>query len=581
MIRLRAEAPSTSYLLLLPSTYHLTPPSGTPSLLPIPLSTLSPPLLPPSTDLRADVREVFLPPRKRLCYTFSLRFEVGESSSAPTVRLAGDFMPDYGFIAILDDEIMRDPERDKMAPKRTTRAKLATTTYTTTTTVTNTQLKVLIEQGVNATLAARDVDRNTNGDDNHVSGISELELLYVRMFPEESDKIKRYVGGLLVMIHGSVVASKPKKMQEEIEMAIELMDKKIHPFAERSSEKKPYGGSKPLCTKCNYHHDGPCAPKCHKCNKVGHFACDCKSTTNANPANNQRGTRLVRNILTMNVEPKDISKRIAKSQRIKTVVLKVEMPPLQQKCMRGFNQSGLVLIFGRCAVLVSSKSEIFTSFGMDMNPMEEEEGLDRHGISFKTCLLRQGTCPCLPLSKAISKWSLKSYVNHLFDNFIDGLIDFVRDGESGRVVVVVSVVATVKGSGRGEAAGFRGEISMMGLDRGGTNVKVETREFYQCLIQPGLHQVHQSIPLGEGVSQKMVADVGCAEGPVDASSVAGVYLCNIIWSVVLFLFRVCRANSDCAACSSAAIAFPMPSTTRSGRVASAIGSRIARPPTCA
>ncbi|GJV29872.1 putative reverse transcriptase domain-containing protein [Tanacetum coccineum] len=26
-------------------------------------------------------------------------------------------------------------------------------------------------------------------------------------------------------------------------------------------EKKPYGGIKPLCPKCNYHHDGPCAPK--------------------------------------------------------------------------------------------------------------------------------------------------------------------------------------------------------------------------------------------------------------------------------------------------------------------------------
>ncbi|GJS56777.1 putative reverse transcriptase domain-containing protein [Tanacetum coccineum] len=57
-----------------------------------------------------------------------------------------------------------------------------------------------------------------------------------------------------------------------------------------TGEKKPYGGSKPLCAKCNYHHDGPCAPKCHKCNKVGHFARDCRSVGNANNANNQRGT---------------------------------------------------------------------------------------------------------------------------------------------------------------------------------------------------------------------------------------------------------------------------------------------------
>ncbi|GJR42221.1 putative reverse transcriptase domain-containing protein [Tanacetum coccineum] len=50
------------------------------------------------------------------------------------------------------------------------------------------------------------------------------------------------------------------------------------------------GGSKPLRLKCNYHHDGPCAPRCHKCNKVGHLARDCRSTANANNANNQRGT---------------------------------------------------------------------------------------------------------------------------------------------------------------------------------------------------------------------------------------------------------------------------------------------------
>ncbi|GJX07551.1 reverse transcriptase domain-containing protein [Tanacetum coccineum] len=62
-------------------------------------------------------------------------------------------------------------------------------------------------------------------------------------------------------------------------------------YTARQGDKKPYGGSKPLCSKCNYHHDGPCAPKCHKCNIVGHLARDCRSPANANAANNQRGTR--------------------------------------------------------------------------------------------------------------------------------------------------------------------------------------------------------------------------------------------------------------------------------------------------
>ncbi|GKC28806.1 reverse transcriptase domain-containing protein [Tanacetum coccineum] len=66
----------------------------------------------------------------------------------------------------------------------------------------------------------------------------ELALLCVRMFPKESDKIERYVSGLPDMIHGSVVALKPKIMQEAIEIATELMDKKICTFAECQTENK-------------------------------------------------------------------------------------------------------------------------------------------------------------------------------------------------------------------------------------------------------------------------------------------------------------------------------------------------------
>ncbi|GJU44044.1 reverse transcriptase domain-containing protein [Tanacetum coccineum] len=66
----------------------------------------------------------------------------------------------------------------------------------------------------------------------------ELALLCVRMFSEESDKIEKYVGGLPDMIHGSVMASRPKTMQDAIEMATELMDKKISTLTERQAENK-------------------------------------------------------------------------------------------------------------------------------------------------------------------------------------------------------------------------------------------------------------------------------------------------------------------------------------------------------
>nr|GEX79204.1 hypothetical protein [Tanacetum cinerariifolium] len=151
-------------------------------------------------------------------------------------------------------------------------------------------------------------DLKVKGTDlaSYTQRFQELALLYGRMFSEESDMIEKYVGGLPDMIHGSVVSSKPKTMQEAIEIATELMDKKIRTFAERetvskrkfgntsrntqnqqqphsnkrqntslvytaaSGEKKQYGGSRPLCTKCNYHHDGPCALKYRNCNKFGH-----------------------------------------------------------------------------------------------------------------------------------------------------------------------------------------------------------------------------------------------------------------------------------------------------------------------
>nr|GEX82742.1 hypothetical protein [Tanacetum cinerariifolium] len=108
----------------------------------------------------------------------------------------------------------------------------------------------------------------------------ELSLMCSRMFFEESDEIEKYVSGLPDMIHGSVMASKPKTMQDAIEFATELMDQKIRTLAYTAGpgEKKPYRGSKPLCPKCNYHHDRQCAPK-------GHFKSNCPKLKNKNYKN--------------------------------------------------------------------------------------------------------------------------------------------------------------------------------------------------------------------------------------------------------------------------------------------------------
>ncbi|GJX03411.1 hypothetical protein Tco_0189327 [Tanacetum coccineum] len=97
---------------------------------------------------------------------------------------------------------------------------------------------VMIDQGVTTALAARDANRN--GDDSHTSGTGgrRTERICVKDFPEESDKIERYVDGLPKMIHGNIIASKPKTMQEAVEMATKLMDKKVTTIAEIQADNK-------------------------------------------------------------------------------------------------------------------------------------------------------------------------------------------------------------------------------------------------------------------------------------------------------------------------------------------------------
>nr|GEY07239.1 putative reverse transcriptase domain, ribonuclease H-like domain, aspartic peptidase domain protein [Tanacetum cinerariifolium] len=158
----------------------------------------------------------------------------------------------------------------------------------------------------------------------------ELTLLCRRMFLEESDKIERYVGGLPEMIRGNVMSYEPKSMQKAIESANDQMDQKLLGIVDRQADnkrkfdntsrnkqnqqpfkrnnnvaqayaagsgEKPYRGTKPVCPKYNFYHDGPCRPKRTNCKRTGHIARDCRSraantnnNNNNSNYNNQRAT---------------------------------------------------------------------------------------------------------------------------------------------------------------------------------------------------------------------------------------------------------------------------------------------------
>ncbi|GJT15543.1 putative reverse transcriptase domain-containing protein [Tanacetum coccineum] len=152
-----------------------------------------------------------------------------------------------------------------MPPKRTV-------TTTTPAPMTDAQIKALIGQGVADALAKIKANKTSrNGDDNHDSRtgsrrteraaskycprgkIKKLEIELWNLKVKESDKVEKYVGGLPDMIQGSVMASKPKTMQDAIEFATEL-----------------------------------CTPKCTKYKRNGHLAWDCRSQPAA--ANNQRNS---------------------------------------------------------------------------------------------------------------------------------------------------------------------------------------------------------------------------------------------------------------------------------------------------
>ncbi|GJZ60465.1 putative reverse transcriptase domain-containing protein, partial [Tanacetum coccineum] len=148
----------------------------------------------------------------------------------------------------------------------------------------------------------------------------ELALLCVRMFPEEADKIERYVGGLPDMIHGNIVASKPKTMQEAIEMATIDGTKRVSTARENKLKNKRKSETHPEVIRINNN------SKNKRQNPVGHTLLDQVIRNNMGDLD-----PYAQNAITtmMTCAPKDTSRRnvqeMKKKQMGKTVVKQAGM----------------------------------------------------------------------------------------------------------------------------------------------------------------------------------------------------------------------------------------------------------------
>ncbi|GKB32629.1 putative reverse transcriptase domain-containing protein [Tanacetum coccineum] len=130
----------------------------------------------------------------------------------------------------------------------------------------------------------------------------ELALMCGRMFPEESDEVEKYMNQKLITIFERQAEQKRKiEFNAGNNQGYQQQNKRQNTgraYTAGTGEKREYTGSLPLYTKCNYHHKGPCAPRCNKCKRIGHLARDYRSFGPNNNNNNHGNSRTTQSAIT-------------------------------------------------------------------------------------------------------------------------------------------------------------------------------------------------------------------------------------------------------------------------------------------
>ncbi|GJZ23370.1 reverse transcriptase domain-containing protein [Tanacetum coccineum] len=105
----------------------------------------------------------------------------------------------------------------------------------------------------------------------YVRRFQELATLCPTMVPDSEKMMEVFIRGLPQSIEGNVNASKPQTLEEAINIAQRLMDQVGH-LTNNCRNKGPATGSNLL----------PVTVTCHACREKGHYANQCRKTTNNN-----------------------------------------------------------------------------------------------------------------------------------------------------------------------------------------------------------------------------------------------------------------------------------------------------------
>nr|GEZ59501.1 putative reverse transcriptase domain-containing protein [Tanacetum cinerariifolium] len=113
----------------------------------------------------------------------------------------------------------------------------------------------------------------------------ELTLICTKFVANENEKIDKYISGLPDNIYGNIKSSKPRTLDETIELTNDLMDQKLRTYAGHFARDCRRSGNANVANAQRDNKETPKGNGCFECGASGHFKRDCLKLRNKNGGN--------------------------------------------------------------------------------------------------------------------------------------------------------------------------------------------------------------------------------------------------------------------------------------------------------